>query len=105
LARKKGSKPKKDPFVCPRCGTRVQEPVKTWTLVSPLPDKYGRITVTVMGSFECPNCGYRWRAVLKKFKEGGQPPGSSGPAAKDEGEIIEIDLSDLDKLDEMEPPE
>jgi predicted molibdopterin-dependent oxidoreductase YjgC len=29
--------------VCPRCGTRVEEPVKTWTLVSPLPDKKGRI--------------------------------------------------------------
>ncbi|MEB3846904.1 MAG: chromatin protein Cren7, partial [Desulfurococcales archaeon] len=42
---------KRDPFVCPRCGTRVSEPVKTWTIVSPIPDKYGRITVTIMGSF------------------------------------------------------
>lgn len=92
---------KKDPFVCPRCGTRVAEPVKTWTLVSPIPDKRGRITITIMGSFVCPNCGYKWRAVIKKIKEGGGEPVEEGP--KEEGEIIKIDLSDLDRLDEMEP--
>ncbi len=97
-------KKQKDPYVCPRCGTRVTEPDTTWTLVSPLPDKYGRITITIMGSFTCPNCGYKWRAVLKKLKEGGSPPGEQ-PVKKEEGEIIEIDLSDLDRLDEMEPPE
>jgi predicted RNA-binding Zn-ribbon protein involved in translation (DUF1610 family) len=97
VARKKT----RDPFVCPRCGTRVTEPDKTWTLVSPIPDKYGRITVTIMGSFTCPNCGYKWRAVIKKIKEGGAPPGEQAP--KEEGEIIEIDLSDLDNLGE--PPE
>ena len=102
MPRKKKSK---DPYVCPRCGTRVTEPDRTWTLVSPLPDKYGRITITIMGSFTCPNCGYKWRAVLKKLKEGGSKPGEQQTAPKEEGEIIEIDLSDLDKLDEMEPPE
>ena len=96
---------KKDPFICPRCGTRVAEPVKTWTLVSPLPDKYGRITITVMGSFVCPNCGHRWRAVIKKIKEGGRPPREVSPEEKEEGEIIEIDLSDLDSIDLEEPPE
>ncbi len=102
MARRKKSR---DPFVCPKCGTRVAEPDKTWTLVSPLPDKYGRITITIMGSFTCPNCGYKWRAVVKKLKEGGSPPSQQGEPKKVEGEIIEIDLSDLDKLDEMEPPE
>ncbi len=95
---------KKDPYVCPRCGTRVSEPVKTWTLVSPLPDKYGRITITIMGSFVCPNCGYKWRAVIKKLKEGGHPPADK-PEEKEEGEIIEIDLSDLDNLGEYEEEE
>ena len=94
---------KRDPYVCPKCGTRVTEPDKTWTLVSPLPDKYGRITITIMGSFTCPNCGYKWRAVLKKLKEGGHPPGAEEEMVKEEGEIIEIDLSDLDNLGE--PPE
>ncbi len=89
---------KSDPLVCPNCGTRVQEPVKTWTLTSPLPDKYGRITVTVMGSFECPNCGYKWRAVVKKLKVGGEEPGAGARREeKRQGEIIEIDLDELDK--------
>ena len=91
---------KKDPYVCPKCGTRVTEPLKTWTLVSPMPDKHGRITITIMGSFQCPNCGYKWRAVIKKIKEGGYP---AAEQEKQEGEIIEIDLSDLDNLGE--PPE
>ena len=92
---------KRDPYVCPKCGTRAPEPIKTWTLVSPMPDKHGRITITIMGSFQCPNCGYKWRAVIKKIKESGHPPAEQGP--KEEGEIIEIDLSDLDNLGE--PPE
>jgi hypothetical protein len=98
MPRGKGRK-KKDPYVCPVCGTRVTEPDRTWTLVSPLPDKYGRITITIMGSFTCLNCGHKWRAVLKKLKEGGSPPGQA-EEKKEEGEIIEIDLSDLDNLEE-----
>ncbi len=88
---------KRDPFVCPRCGTRVEEPVKTWTLVSPFPDKKGRITVTVMGSFRCPNCGDSWRAVIKKIKTEAAPPQEEGE--REEGEVIEVDLSELDELD------
>ncbi len=95
-----GRRKKSDPFICPQCGTRVEEPTKTWTLVSPLPDKYGRITVTVMGSFECPNCGYKWRAVVKKLKVGGEEQPERARREKEEkrqGEIIEIDLDELDK--------
>ncbi len=92
---------RKDPYVCPKCGTRVQEPVKTWTIVSPLPDKYGRITITIMASFVCPNCGYKWRAPIKKIKTGGEE--GEGRGKKEEkpepGTIIEIDLDDLDEID------
>lgn len=95
MARRK----KRDPFICPRCGTRVTEPVKTWTIVSPIPDKYGRITVTVMGSFQCPNCGARWRDSIKKIKTGGDEEAmGANDEEKVEGEIIEIDLSDLDEI-------
>lgn len=91
---------KKDPFVCPNCGTRVSEPVKTWTIVSPLPDKYGRITVTVMGSFQCPNCGAKWTAAIKKIKTGGDEEAKAkGEEEKEEGTVIEIDLSDLDEIE------
>ncbi len=98
MARKR----KKDPFVCPKCGTRV-EPVKTWQLISPFPDKQGRITITVMGSFVCPNCGYRWRAVISKIKAGGSSIEIETSRAKqkledreeeEEGTIIEIDIDE-----------
>ncbi|AFZ70033.1 Chromatin protein Cren7 [Caldisphaera lagunensis DSM 15908] len=93
-----------DPFTCPNCGTKVKEPDKTWTVVSPIPDKYGRVSITIMGSFKCPNCGHSWKAVIKKMKsEGGE--GEQLPANNEPGETIEIDLSDLDKVDEDNPPE
>jgi predicted RNA-binding Zn-ribbon protein involved in translation (DUF1610 family) len=96
---------KRDPYVCPKCGTRT-EPVKTWQLVSPFPDSKGRITITVMGSFVCPNCGYRWRAVISKIKVGGEEveveAGTKKAAIREEkkteekreGEIIEIDIDE-----------
>ena len=92
----------RDPYVCPVCGTRV-EPKKTWQLVSPFPDSKGRITITVMGSFECPNCGHKWRAVISKIKVGSESvevEGAKGKLAesrkeeKREGEIIEIDIDE-----------
>ena len=95
--------------VCPICGTVVEEPYKTWQLYSPLPDSKGRITITVMGMFQCYNCGHKWRGVVSKIKVGGESveiEGSKGVSKlkskggterKREGEIIEIDLSDLEE--------
>ncbi len=95
------------------CGTRVEKPVKTWQLVAPMPDRYGRITITIMGVFECPNCGHRWRTVISKIKTGGgevevetakgrKKLGTSKPkeAPKRVGQIIEIDLDELDEEEE-----
>lgn len=95
---------RRDPYICPRCGTRT-EPVKTWQLVSPFPDSKGRITITVMGSFVCPNCGYKWRAVISKIKVGGNEVEVEAgakkaaikeekPTEKREGEVIEIDIDE-----------
>jgi len=53
---------------CPRCGSPSTEVVKTWQLVSPIPDKQGRITVTIMGVVKCLECGYQWRGVINKLK-------------------------------------
>ncbi len=55
---------------CPSCGQIVNEPYKTWELVSPLPDKKMRITVTVLGMFECPSCGKKFRGTVSKVKLG-----------------------------------
>ncbi len=95
----------RDPFICPRCGTRV-EPSKTWQLVSPFPDSKGRITITVMGSFVCPECGYRWRGVVSKLKVGGEEVeletgsgsraklGTQKKEEKREGAIFEIEIDE-----------
>ncbi|HDI00988.1 MAG TPA: chromatin protein Cren7 [Candidatus Bathyarchaeota archaeon] len=61
---------KAGPRRCPECGTEVGEPYKTWELVAPIPDRKMRITITVMGMFQCPNCGKKFRAVVSKIKVG-----------------------------------
>jgi len=106
------AKRRKNPYQCPRCGTIVEAPEKTWQLVAPLPDKQGRITITVMGSFRCPKCGYRWRAVISKLKVGegalelesarGRSVSLGSrtqeeKAARREGKVIELDLSELEE--------
>ena len=58
------------PKKCPDCGAEVAEPYKTWELVAPFPDKKMRITVTIMGMFQCPQCGRRFRGVVSKVKLG-----------------------------------
>lgn len=90
---------------CPSCGTRIEKPEKTWHLASPLPDAYGRITITVMASFSCPNCGTRWKGVLSKVKVGGEEVEvegakktskiTSGEKDQRPGEIIELDIDEI----------
>jgi len=98
-----------DIYVCPSCGNKVKEPFKTWQLVSPLPDAKGRITITIMGSFVCDNCGNKWRGVVSKIKAGGSSVEIESKKGvkkigeeeeekeRDRGEVIEIDISDLDE--------
>ncbi len=93
--------------VCPGCGYEVKEPERTWQLVSPLPDSKGRITITIMGSYRCPNCGRKWRGVVSKIKTGGGEVEIEGggrssrkiseKSDEDRGTVIEIDLSELEE--------
>ncbi len=97
---------------CPKCGTEVQ-PQKTWQLVAPLPDADGRVTIIVMGSFRCPNCGYSWRQKISTIKVGPEGEVEVGKAAKKKrkkkekkkessgGKVIEIDLSELYRDEEL----
>lgn len=97
--------PRKNPYICPKCGTKAEKPVKTWQLIAPIPDARGRITITVMGSFQCLNCGYKWRGVVSKIKAGAEGVeiesvkgkkalGGQEKEEKRRGTIIEIDLNE-----------
>jgi len=67
-------KKRKKLIKCSKCGFSWEpnsiEPLKTWHLISPMPDKEGRITVTVMGIWTCPNCNYKVKGVVSKIKVG-----------------------------------
>ncbi|MHA1973385.1 MAG: hypothetical protein ACTSW1_10340 [Candidatus Hodarchaeales archaeon] len=57
---------------CKKCGAIIDPttnpPEKTWQLISPMPDKEGRVTLTIMGSFRCKECGASVRGSLKKIR-------------------------------------
>jgi len=48
---------------CPKCGTEVVNPVKTWSMVG-RPSKKGERFKLTIGLYECPRCERRFRAVL-----------------------------------------
>ncbi len=79
MPRKKETKKK---LVCPKCGSTDIEVLKTWQLVSPFPDRKGRITITVMGVVQCRRCGYKWRTVISKIKVGGSEVELEGAGGK-----------------------
>jgi transcription initiation factor TFIIIB Brf1 subunit/transcription initiation factor TFIIB len=66
------SKKRRKKISCKKCGCVINPvehpPNKTWQLISPMPDKEGRVTLTIMGSFRCPDCNASVRASLKKVK-------------------------------------
>ncbi len=66
------SKKRKKKISCKKCGHVINPietpPEKTWQLISPMPDKEGRVTLTIMGSFHCPICNASIRASLKKVR-------------------------------------
>ena len=63
---------RKKKISCKKCGHIINPietpPEKTWQLISPMPDKEGRVTLTIMGSFHCPMCNASVRASLKKIR-------------------------------------
>ncbi len=94
--------PRKKENKCPVCGSTDIEIIKTWQLVSPFPDRRGRITITVMGVMKCRNCGHQWRGVVSKLKVGGSSVAIGDKELKEEKEerrVKEIVL-DLDEIDE-----
>ena len=52
---------------CPRCGTNVASPRKTWKMAG-RPDKSGKRTELTIGLFDCPGCKKAFRVALAKRK-------------------------------------
>jgi len=50
---------------CPKCGTEVASPIKTWSMVG-RPSKTGERFKLTLGLFKCPSCERSFRAVLGK---------------------------------------
>ena len=48
---------------CPKCATEVEYPYKTWAVSRKTSTAGG--TKTVIGMFDCPDCGNRFRAGVK----------------------------------------
>lgn len=70
---KRKGKGRKKKVSCKKCGfgetvSDFGDPGKTWNLVSPMPDKNGNVTLTVMGSFRCPKCDKSLITSIKKIK-------------------------------------
>ncbi|MFX0206499.1 MAG: hypothetical protein ACFFDT_10985 [Candidatus Hodarchaeota archaeon] len=94
--------PKKKKIMCKKCKTVVDlkenPPNKTWNIISPMPDKEGRVTVTIMGSFSCANCGASIRTSIQKIKGDNF---STGKSKKQEMlEIIETSEEPIE-IDEL----
>jgi hypothetical protein len=52
---------------CPKCGSEVASPRKTWKMAG-RPDKAGKRTELTIGLFDCPKCKKPFRVVLDKRK-------------------------------------
>ncbi|RJS77775.1 hypothetical protein CW667_02535 [Candidatus Bathyarchaeota archaeon] len=52
---------------CPKCGTKVSKPRKTWKMAG-RPDKSGKRMQLEIGLFDCPKCKKTFREVLSKKK-------------------------------------
>ena len=52
---------------CPKCGTEVSKPKKTWKMAG-RPDKAGKRMQLEIALYECPKCHASFHAVLSKKK-------------------------------------
>ena len=83
---------------CKKCGNTSFEgvkPNKTWQMYSPMPDRDGNITITVMGSLTCPNCGKNVRGALKTIKT----DQTEGGTYKKREKLLETLVSANDEID------
>ncbi|MEM2118591.1 MAG: hypothetical protein QW840_00515 [Candidatus Bathyarchaeia archaeon] len=56
---------------CPKCGSHVGDPIKTWPIPSRKPVGVGE-KPKLAGIFECPNCRARFRAAAETAAQSGE---------------------------------
>jgi len=62
---------------CKSCGAEYESQgdvkiIKTWHMVSPMPDKDGNITINIFATWECPRCRARNRSKISSIKSGAE---------------------------------
>ena len=50
---------------CPRCGSKINSPTKSWSMVG-IPNKNGKRFRLTLGIFNCLSCEKKFRAVVRK---------------------------------------
>jgi septal ring factor EnvC (AmiA/AmiB activator) len=50
---------------CPKCGSEVTTPIKSWPFSIRKPSKKGEESKIIMGIFECPNCKAKFRTAVE----------------------------------------
>ncbi len=87
---------------CKKCGTEwlpTEVPTnKQWNIVSPMPDKNGNVTITIMATWTCPNCGKSVTGALGKTK--GEFKEEETPKYKIEHALLSGEIVDLQQLAE-----
>lgn len=76
MAKKKSKKGKPKVIKCKKCSWEftIGSPEdkahrgKEWTNVAPMPDKDGNVTITLMATWKCKECGYTIRGSAGKTK-------------------------------------
>jgi len=89
---------------CPRCGTAVDVPVKTWAIPSRKPLKEGE-EPRLAGIFECPKCGVRFRAAVMargKTEEEGNIRSMVERIKGIKGELMQTLVSLREKINTLE---
>ena len=86
--------------VCPRCGSNVNNQIKTWSMVG-RPSKTGEQFKLTEGVFMCPECEKRFLKVLGKERDEGNLKGMLGEIKGIERGLVQM-LEDLkEKIEKL----
>jgi vacuolar-type H+-ATPase subunit I/STV1 len=86
---------------CPKCGTTVETPTKTWQLPRRT-TKLGEESKMTIGMFECPNCKARFRASVEKPSERASIKSMVEKIKGIEGEFVNTLKNLREKLQKLE---